>query len=75
MKVHLEAKIGCRPEAGSRRRERPSRLLGGAEAEPQSHARLAQASQAQGRGLLLRSSTVSGPGAGACPGQRSGRQG
>lgn len=75
MKVHLEAKIGCRPGAGSRRREQLPRALGVAGAEPQSRARLARAGQAQQRGLLLRSSTVTGPGAGARPGQRSGCQG
>lgn len=75
MKVHLEAKIGCRPGAGSRRREQLPRALGVAGAEPQSRERLARAGQAQQRGLLLRSSTVTGPGAGARPGQRSGCQG
>lgn len=40
MKVHLEAKTGCSPGAGSRRRAQPPRLLGGAGVEPQSRARL-----------------------------------
>lgn len=43
--------------------------------EPQSRVRLAQAGQTQGRGLLLCSSTVPGPEAGAHPSQRSGCQG
>lgn len=75
MKVRLEAKTGCSPGAGSRRRAQPPRLLGGAGVEPQSRARLAQAGQAQGRGLLLCSSMVPGPEARAHPSQRSGCQG